>query len=139
MVGLSPVENVWRGWLALGTHDRTRFLAQLREAYRQEREETLAENRRAAGVASPCFQIGKPYAGKHRVRLTGETLPIAIGLTLPLSRPDAGVASFVSVVLRTSSTAIRSGLPLPCERAHPPAHGHQVTRDDLRRVGAGGG
>ena len=30
-------------------HDRVRFLARFREAYRLEREETLAANRRAAG------------------------------------------------------------------------------------------
>ena len=50
---MAALDDAWRGWLRLGTHDRTRFLALLREAYRQEREETLAENRRAAGVASP--------------------------------------------------------------------------------------
>ena len=39
----------------------------------------------------------------------------------------------------TLSTAIYSGLPVPRGPAHPLAHGHQVTRDHLRRIGPGGG
>ena len=38
-----------------------------------------------------------------------------------------------------SSTAICSGLPVPRGPAHPLSHGHQVTRDHLRRIGPGGG
>ena len=44
------------------------------------------------------------------------------------------VGSVASVVPGTSSTAICSGLPVPRDRAHPFSHGHQVTRDDLRRI-----
>jgi len=43
------------------------------------------------------------------------------------------------VVLGTPSTASCSGLPVHRDRAHPHSHGHQVTRDDLRRIGAGSG
>ena len=39
----------------------------------------------------------------------------------------------------TSSTAICSALPALRGRAHPLTHGHQVTRDHLRRIGQGGG
>ena len=46
---MSKLEEVWWGWLALNMHDRARFLHLFREAYRQEREERLAANRRAAG------------------------------------------------------------------------------------------
>ena len=44
-----------------------------------------------------------------------------------------------SVVPGAPSTAICSGLPVPRGPAHPLLHGYQVTRDDLRRVGQGGG
>ena len=44
-----------------------------------------------------------------------------------------------SVVPGTPSTAICSGLPVPRGPAHPLSHGHQVTRDDLRRIDPGGG
>ena len=45
---MSRLEEVWRGWQALNMHDRARFLHLFREAYRQEREERLAANRRPA-------------------------------------------------------------------------------------------
>ena len=48
-MALSDLERVWRAWQALNMHDRARFLHLFREAYRQEREERLAANRRAAG------------------------------------------------------------------------------------------
>ena len=51
----------------------------------------------------------------------------------------AGGATSPPVVPVTSSTAICSGLPVPRDRAHPLSHGHQVTRDDLRRIDPGGG
>ena len=44
-----------------------------------------------------------------------------------------------SVVSGTSSTAICSGLPVHRGPAHPLAHGHQITRDHLRRIGPGSG
>jgi len=42
-------------------------------------------------------------------------------------------------VAAAPSTAICSGLPVPRGPAHPLSHGHQITRDDLRRIGSGGG
>jgi acyl-CoA reductase-like NAD-dependent aldehyde dehydrogenase len=48
-MALSELERVWRAWLALNMADRARFLHLFREAYRQEREERLAANRRATG------------------------------------------------------------------------------------------
>ena len=71
---------------------------------------------------------------------TGEVEAISIPSTSPLPpiarlKPP-GVASVVPV---TPSTAICSGLPVPRGPAHPLSHGHQVTRDDLRRIGPGGG
>src|SRR6478672_4855798 len=42
------------------------------------------------------------------------------------------------VVPATPSTAICSGLPVHRGPAHPVSHGHQVTRNDLRRIGSGG-
>ena len=47
---------------SLGMHDRTRFLALLREAYRLEREETVAANRRASGMPSPTMFDGTSVA-----------------------------------------------------------------------------
>ena len=52
-----------------------------------------------------------------------------LALLLDLPEPVGG----------TPSTAICSGLPVPRGRAHPLSHGHQITRDDLRRIGPGGG
>jgi hypothetical protein len=55
---------------------------------------------------------------------------------------DGQVAAQVcvaSVVPGTPSTAICSGLPVHRGLAHPPSHGHQVTRDDLRRIDPGSG
>ena len=55
---------------------------------------------------------------------------------------DAQVAAQVcvaSVVPGALSTAICSGLPVHCGRAHPLSHGHQVTRDHLRRIDPGSG
>ena len=49
---LSELEVVWRGWRALNYHDRMRFLGRFREVYRQEREDTLAANRRAEPVTA---------------------------------------------------------------------------------------
>ena len=46
---LSELERVWRAWQALNFHDKAQFLNRFREAYRQEREERLAANRREAG------------------------------------------------------------------------------------------
>ena len=46
------------------------------------------------------------------------------------------VASIVPVTL---STAICSGLPVLRAPAHPLSHGHQITRDGLRRIGPGSG
>ena len=71
---------------------------------------------------------------------TGEVEAICIPSASPLPpivrlKPP-GVAS---VVPGTPSTAICSGLPVPRGRAHPLSHGHQITRDDLRRIGPGSG
>jgi hypothetical protein len=51
----------------------------------------------------------------------------------PIARlkPDAGVSRRL-LVPGTPSTAISSGLPVHRGRAHPLAHGHQVTRDHYR-------
>ena len=55
---------------------------------------------------------------------------------------DAQVAARVcvaSIVPSASSTATYSGLPVRRAPTHPLLHGHQVTRDDLWRIGPGGG
>jgi len=50
--------------------------------------------------------------------------------------PQVCIASVVPV---TPSTAICSGLPVARVPAHPVSHGNQITRDDLRWIGSGGG
>jgi hypothetical protein len=64
---------------------------------------------------------------------------------MPSGRPPkadavtAGVRRGHPVVPGTSSTAICSGLPVHRAQAHALSHGHQVTRDDLRRIDPGSG
>ena len=48
-------------------------------------------------------------------------------------------AIFASVVPGPPSTAISSGLPFLRGPSHPISHGQQVTRNDLRLIGPGGG
>jgi hypothetical protein len=65
---------------------------------------------------------------------------IGKSLSPPTVAPVAGVAGLIvsvaSVVPDALSTAICSGLPVPRGPAHPLSHGHQVTRNHLRRIGA---
>ena len=107
---MSRLEEVWRGWQALNMHDRARFLHLFREAYRQEREERLVANRRAAGEPvtasdfdrmkrqdTSCDALQQPNLDPNRIASQSKSLCWQAGLTSRMQRSSGS--------LRLSSSA----------------------------------
>jgi len=72
------------------------------------------------------------------LRLRSANSAIEAGAGVPGCR-GAGVPRCLPLCPGTPSTAICSGLPVHRLPAHPLSHGHQVTRDHLRRINPGSG